>query len=213
MLARVESRYGRRITLGALFRAPSVRGLARLLRSEPRDFDFRQMVRLQADGTRPPLIAINNTGVYYMLAKHLGPDQPVTTLQVFDPSVRRASLHATLGEIAAEYVQLIRRVHPHGPYVLAGWCVAGALAFEIAGSWSSPPAGEAAVPHRFVAAALFRAAARWRRLMGYHRCAGRCRATNGANTGGKQSLVDFFNRLMTVRRVRGSSRGSGQDDG
>src|SRR5581483_7775860 len=132
MLARVEARFGRRVTLASLFRAPTIRGLAKLLRSDARDFDFRQMVKLQADGSNIPLIAINNTGVYYLLAKRLGPNQPVTSLQVFDPAAKHANLPQTLEEIATEYVNLIRRVHPTGPYVLAGWCVAGALAFEIA---------------------------------------------------------------------------------
>ncbi|MBV8805619.1 MAG: AMP-binding protein, partial [Sinobacteraceae bacterium] len=132
MLARVEAQFGKRVTLASLFRAPSVRGLARLLHSEHREFDFRQMVKLQADGAQLPLIAINNTGVYYLLAKRLGPQQPVTSLQVFDPSAKHETLPRTLEEIAAEYVKLIRRVHPTGPYLLAGWCVAGALAFEIA---------------------------------------------------------------------------------
>jgi thioesterase domain-containing protein len=132
MLARVETRFGRRITLGSLFRAPTLRGLARLLHSNARDFDFRQMVKLQSDGANLPLIAINNTGVYYLLAKRLGPQQPVTSLQLFDPAAKHEALPDTLEKIAAEYVKLIRRVHPQGPYLLAGWCVAGALAFEIA---------------------------------------------------------------------------------
>jgi non-ribosomal peptide synthetase component F/thioesterase domain-containing protein/acyl carrier protein len=132
MLARVEAEYGRRVTLASLFRAPSVRGLARLLHSDAREFDFRQMVKLQADGANVPLIAINNTGVYYLVAKRLGRQQPVTSLQVFDPAAKHETLPRTLEEIAAEYVKLIRRVHPTGPYLLAGWCVAGALAFEIA---------------------------------------------------------------------------------
>ena len=63
----------------------------------------------------------------------LGRQQPVTSLQVFDPAAKHETLPQTLEQIAAaEYVKLIRRVHPTGPYVLAGWCVAGALAFEIA---------------------------------------------------------------------------------
>jgi non-ribosomal peptide synthetase component F/thioesterase domain-containing protein/acyl carrier protein len=132
MLARVEAQFGRRVTLGSLFRAPSVRGLARLLHSDAREFDFRQMVKLQADGANVPLIAINNTGVFYLLAKRLGRQQPVTSLQVFDPAAKHETLPQTLEQIAAEYVKLIRRVHPTGPYILAGWCVAGALAFEIA---------------------------------------------------------------------------------
>ncbi len=203
MLARVEKQYGRRITLAALFRAPSVRGLARLLRSTPRDFDFRQMVRLQADGTNPPLIAINNTGVYYLLAKRLGAQQPVTSLQVFDPSVRRATLPGTLEEIAAEYVQLIRRVHPRGPYVLAGWCVAGALAFEIARQLvdSGQPVAQLFLIDTWLPRYFARLPV-WRRVIGSQSMRWQMTRLEWAKfTSGQQTLRDFFNRLITVRRA------------
>jgi thioesterase domain-containing protein len=79
------------------------------------------------------LIAIHNTGVYYYnLSRRLGPDQPLTALQLFDPSITRQSLPRTLEDIAAEYVQLIRRFQATGPYKLIGWCVGGVLAFEVA---------------------------------------------------------------------------------
>jgi non-ribosomal peptide synthetase component F/thioesterase domain-containing protein len=203
MLARVEKQYGRRITLAALFRAPSVRGLARLLRSAPRDFDFRQMVRLQADGTNPPIIAINNTGVYYLLARRLGAQQPVTSLQVFDPSVRRATLPGTLEEIAAEYVQLIRRVHPRGPYVLAGWCVAGALAFEIARQLvdSGQPVAQLFLIDTWLPRYFARLPV-WRRVVGSQSMRWQMTRVEWRKfTAGQQTLRDFFNRLITVRRA------------
>ena len=219
MLARVEAQYGRRVTLASLFRAPSVRGLARLLRSEPREFDFRQMVRLQADGTKPPLIAINNTGAYYMLAKRLGPDQPLTSLQVFDPSARRAALPGTLEEIAAEYVQLIRRVHPHGPYLLAGWCVAGALAFEIARQLVE--SGQQVSRLFLIDSWLpryFARLPRWHRVLGYQSMRWQMTRHEWRKfMSGQQTLGGFFNRLMTVRRIRafisrlsGASTGNGE---
>jgi thioesterase domain-containing protein len=90
------------------------------------------MVKIQPSGSKPPLIGINNTGIYYGLAKCLGEDQPVISLQLFDPSVRTATVPDTLEQIAAGYVELIGRVQPQGPYGLMGWCAAGALAFEIA---------------------------------------------------------------------------------
>src|SRR5580704_2605003 len=204
MLARVEKQYGRRITLAALFRAPSVRGLARLLRSAPRDFDFRQMVRVQADGANPPIIAINNTGVYYLLAKRLGAQQPVTSLQVFDPSVRRATLPGTLEEIAAEYVKLIRRVHPKGPYVLAGWCVAGALAFEIARQLVS--ANELVgnvflidswVPRYFARQSLLR------RLVGGYSLRWQLARTDWRRyRSGQQTFAAFANQRPSLRKLR-----------
>ncbi len=211
MLARVEAKFGRRVTLGSLFRAPSIRGLARLLHSDARDFDFRQMVKLQADGANLPLIAINNTGVYYLLAKRMGPQQPVTSLQVFDPSAKHDALPGTLEEIAAEYVKLIRRVHPNGPYVLAGWCVAGALAFEIArqltaqsqevrslfliDSWVPRYFGRQPWLRRWVGHYSLRcqlALADWRRY-----------------TSGQQTFADFMSQRVLVQKIRALGAGKG----
>jgi non-ribosomal peptide synthetase component F/thioesterase domain-containing protein/acyl carrier protein len=133
MLTRVEREFGRRIKLATLFLAPTLQEFAKALaQGDLREFDFRQVVKIQPHGSRRPLIVVNNTGIYYGLAKGLGSEQPVYSLQLFDPSVRDATLPATLPEIAAGYVSLIRRVQPQGPYDLMGWCVAGALAFEIA---------------------------------------------------------------------------------
>jgi thioesterase domain-containing protein len=133
MLARLHAEFDRQVTLATLFRAPTIRGLAKALQQkDTRDFDFRQVVRLQPNGSRPALIAINNTGTFYPVARHLGPDQPFISLQLFDPSTKSDALPDTLEEVAAQYVQLIGRVQPRGPYSLIGWCAAGALAFEIA---------------------------------------------------------------------------------
>jgi thioesterase domain-containing protein len=62
----------------------------------------------------------------------LGEDQPVISLQLFDPSVKTDEMPATVEEVAKGYVELIQRVQPKGPYALMGWCAAGALSFEIA---------------------------------------------------------------------------------
>ena len=133
LLVRIEAEFGRRFSLATLFQAPSLAEQAGLLENrDARDYDFRQVVRLQAGGSKQPLIAINNTGIYYTLSKRLGPDQPFTTLQLFDPLLPAESLPSSFEEIAAGYVQLIRRVQAQGPYALLGWCVAGSLAFEIA---------------------------------------------------------------------------------
>jgi non-ribosomal peptide synthetase component F/thioesterase domain-containing protein len=133
MLAQVEREFGRRIKLATLFLAPTLHDFAKVLaQTDLREFDFRQVVKIQPHGSKRPLIVVNNTGIYYGLAKNLGPEQPVYSLQLFDPSVRDSALPNSLEEMASGYVGLIRRVQPQGPYDLMGWCVAGALAFEIA---------------------------------------------------------------------------------
>ncbi|SHG98739.1 amino acid adenylation domain-containing protein [Hydrocarboniphaga daqingensis] len=133
LIARIEAEFGRRLSLTAVFQHPTIAAQLLLLgEQDPRAYDFRQVLKLQANGSRAPLIAINNTGIYYALSKHLGRDQPFISLQLFDPTLPAASLPQSLEEIASGYVQLIGRVQSEGPYALLGWCVAGTLAFEIA---------------------------------------------------------------------------------
>jgi len=132
LLVRIESEFGVRLTLPTLFKAPTIAAQAQLLQQwNGRLYEFQQIVQLHAGGSRLPLIAIHNTGVYcYQLGQLLGSDQPLTALQVFDPS--RTDLPHSLEDIASEYAQLIRKFQPQGPYQLIGWCVGGVLAFETA---------------------------------------------------------------------------------
>ncbi|MHB8474422.1 MAG: non-ribosomal peptide synthetase [Gammaproteobacteria bacterium] len=134
LLTRIDAEFGQRLSLQNLFIAPSIAEQARLLmHGDQREYDFRQTVRLQPNGSKPPLIAIHNTGVYYYhLSRRLGPDQPLTTLQLFDPAIALQSLPLTLEDIATEYVRLIHKFQADGPYKLIGWCVGGVLAFEVA---------------------------------------------------------------------------------
>lgn len=134
LIIAIEAEFGKRLSLAALFQAPTIRLQAKLLeKNDVREYDFRQVVRLQPNGTKTPLIAIHNTGVYYYhLSKRLNADQPLIALQLFDPSIPRRKFPETLEEIAAEYVQLIHQFQPSGPYALLGWCVGGILAFEVA---------------------------------------------------------------------------------
>lgn len=134
LLAGIEAEFGYRLSRLSLFEARSVQAQAKMLAGNaPRQYDFRQVVRLRPTGSRPPLIAVHNTGVYYYhLAGRLDADQPLTALQLFDPSLEHQKLPQTLEDIAAEYVRLIHRYQPATSYRLIGWCIGGVLAFEVA---------------------------------------------------------------------------------
>ncbi|MEA2754487.1 MAG: hypothetical protein QOJ54_776, partial [Aliidongia sp.] len=133
LLMRVEEEFGRKISLANLFKAPTLEAMARLLKqTDLRQHDFRQVVRLQTTGRKLPIIGINNTGLYFTLSKHLGANQPFTALQLFDPSFSRDRMPDNFETVAEQYLALIREVQPVGPYALLGWCVGGALAYEVA---------------------------------------------------------------------------------
>ena len=208
MLARIEQQFGQRLTLSVLFQEPTVRGLTRMLTQEDaREYNFRQVIKLQSNGTRAPLIAINNTGIYGVLAKKFGSERPFVSLQLFDPAQKGQAMPGSLEEIAQGYVELIRRVQPEGPYALVGWCVAGTLAFEVARQLD---AGGAAVDQLFMidteVPRYFERMGPLRRMLGRHshrlqliaRDWRRMRRNAGSLSG---AIGNFLGRRQKVRQL------------
>jgi amino acid adenylation domain-containing protein len=132
MLARLESAFGFRIGIAALFRAPTIRELAALVRAPTPGAADYQIVQVQPAGTRTPLIAINNTGLFAPLTRRLGTDQPFFAVQLFDPGAPQDLPPRRFDDLALEQLRIIQQFRPHGPYVLIGLCVAGCLAYEVA---------------------------------------------------------------------------------
>ncbi len=66
---------------------------------------------------------------YRELAEHLDGGRPVYGLRAVD---LMAGIVPPVEQIAARYIEAIRQVQPHGPYLLAGNCFGGTIAFEIA---------------------------------------------------------------------------------
>ena len=93
------------------------------------------LVRLAAGGPEPPLFLVHPVGgsalCYSRLAALVGGDRPVYGLQAQglrpgeDP-------HETIEEMAAFYVEQVRRVAPERPYHLGGWSLGGVVAYEMA---------------------------------------------------------------------------------
>jgi oxalate---CoA ligase len=93
------------------------------------------LVPLQASGSRTPLfLAHPGDGellAFAVLARRLGPDQPSYGLRARGID-DEASMQSSLVEMATDYVADVRRVQPHGPYVLGGFCLGGPIALEMA---------------------------------------------------------------------------------
>jgi thioesterase domain-containing protein len=68
---------------------------------------------------------------YLDLARHLGADQPFFALQAPGMEAGQEPL-ASMEEIAALFAHDLAAVQPQGPYLLAGYCLGGTIAFELA---------------------------------------------------------------------------------
>jgi amino acid adenylation domain-containing protein len=135
MFARLEKKLGATLPLATLFEAPTIEGLAALIRKSTRPVSERSMVAIQPAGSRPPVFGMPGVGGtvlnYHALARLLGPDQPFYGLQsrgldgLEEPLTR-------IEDITAEFLREIREVQPDGPYYLVGMCMGGVVAYEMA---------------------------------------------------------------------------------
>ncbi|CAG4882927.1 Thioesterase [Georgfuchsia toluolica] len=93
------------------------------------------IVPLQPHGARPAVFAApgHNGDVfcYRALVQHLGDDQPFFGLQPPGLDGQSEPL-ASVEDLAAYFAAQIRAFCPEGPYVIAGYCAGGTIAFELA---------------------------------------------------------------------------------
>ena len=92
---------------------------------------------LRREGSKRPLFlarpATRSGGAlsYAALARHIDADRPVYVFQN-RPLLDAAEPYESIEQMATEYLAALREVQPRGPYLLAGWCLGGKTAFEIA---------------------------------------------------------------------------------
>jgi thioesterase domain-containing protein len=132
LMARIGTVFGLQPGVATLFAAPTLRQFARRLSGSPPTLEPWKLIQLQPLGDKTPIIAINNSMLYYKLSQKIGSDRRFLALQLFDSLDPTPLPRRSFEQIAAEYVQLIRAAQPHGPYILMGLCVAGLIAYEAA---------------------------------------------------------------------------------
>jgi acyl-CoA synthetase (AMP-forming)/AMP-acid ligase II/acyl carrier protein len=133
LLAELERLTGRKIPGSVLFEASTVRQLTRKL-SEKDSLPSGPVSEIASRGSNPPLIYFHGdpSGGSYVrkLTALLGSNQPLLVVgpHGFDNQPVPPSLEA----MAADRLPSIIEAQPDGPYRLAGYCIGGLVAFEVA---------------------------------------------------------------------------------
>ena len=135
LIAKINKKYALKLGLATLFNCPTISELATLIRGRLTPQIPSSIVAVQPEGTSVPLFVVHGVGGnvlnFYDLAKSLGPKYRIygVEAQALQPT---ADPLTTLEDLAAYYVQEVRKVQPTGPYNFLGYSYGGFVAFEMA---------------------------------------------------------------------------------
>ncbi|MEQ7005672.1 amino acid adenylation domain-containing protein [Actinopolymorpha sp. B17G11] len=143
LIHRVRKAIGRKVSVAELFAHSTVAQLAEYLDQAGRaEATGRSALRTllplreSASPTVPPLFCVHALfGLAWPFAgllRHLDDERPVFGLQARGLADPGTVMPATIDEMAADYVGLIRTVQPEGPYHLLGWSFGGLVAHTMA---------------------------------------------------------------------------------
>jgi thioesterase domain-containing protein/acyl carrier protein len=135
LITRIRATLGVDISIRTLFEAPTVAGLTERISGAANADPLEVMLPLRPYGNRPSLFCMHPLGglswCYAGLLQHIPPEYPIYGLQARGMS-GPAELPGDLHEMAAQYVEHIRRIQPSGPYYLLGWSLGGLIAHAVA---------------------------------------------------------------------------------
>ncbi|MCY8511447.1 amino acid adenylation domain-containing protein [Bacillus mojavensis] len=128
LMSRIREALGVELSIGNLFEAPTVAGLAERLEMGSSQSALDVLLPLRTNGDRLPLFCVHPAGglswCYAGLMTSLGTDYPIYGLQARGIGQQEA-LPKTLDDMAADYIEQIRTIQPKGPYHLLGWSLGG----------------------------------------------------------------------------------------
>jgi amino acid adenylation domain-containing protein len=133
-LSGVRAALGADVPLAAFFQGPTLRQLARAVTygTRPRP---TPLLLLRSGESGPPLFCVHPLGgtvlCYFDLARRLGPGRPVFGVRAPELDADR-DVPERIEDMAAGYITAVREIQPDGPYLLAGWSMGAAVAFEMA---------------------------------------------------------------------------------
>ncbi|HKT52225.1 MAG TPA: alpha/beta fold hydrolase, partial [Candidatus Angelobacter sp.] len=135
LVSQIRKAFGVEVRIRVLFEAPTVAELAVRLKVQTAPEDaFQELLPLRSKGELLPLFCAHPAGGlswgYAGLMRELDIQRPIYGLQA--PGVGHDVPYAnSIEEMAADYVNAMRSVQPHGPYHILGWSFGGIVAYAM----------------------------------------------------------------------------------
>jgi thioesterase domain-containing protein len=134
-MAEIQNTFGVTFPVASLFRAGTIADLAGEMMGQVRAINYSGLVPIHTQGRSPNIFFVHDISgqilSYYPLAKRLKDHHPVYAISSW-PVDSEKDLIFTVSSMAASYVQEMRTVQPHGPYILIGHSAGATIALEMA---------------------------------------------------------------------------------
>lgn len=133
IFAEIIQEFGRELPSATIRYAPTITALAQLL-EQPALPRFSPLVPLRPGDEHPPIVITPGVGgraSFLKLAKHVHTGHPIYGIQAKGVDGLEKPLER-IEEMAALYLDELKRRQPLGPYVLIGYSFGGLLALEMA---------------------------------------------------------------------------------
>jgi|SRR5579863_8984918 len=125
---------GRELPPVTIYCAPTITALSAVL-EEPADLRFPPLVLLKDGSAKPPLFITHGLGGsvidFFQVVKHIRTEHPIQGMQAKGIDGTEEPFDR-IEDMAAFYLEAMRQVQPHGPYLLAGYSLGGLVILEMA---------------------------------------------------------------------------------
>jgi pyochelin synthetase len=133
IFALIKEEFGKGHTLSDMWRARTIRGLAKGIAGGEESGGGGSVVPIDLRGRGEALFLVHPAGGSVMTYSRLGRliDRPLYGIQA-STSVKDVSHRRDIIELAGRYVADVREIQMNGPYSLGGWSSGAMIAFEMA---------------------------------------------------------------------------------
>ena len=123
------------LTPNQIFDNQTIADLAEYIQDkESREEEWGYLVALRKTGSENPLFCIHAGGghvfFYNVLTKYIGAHRPIYALQA-SGVYAGMDVHHSIEDMAADYIEAIRKVQPTGPYNIMAYCFSAAVGHEM----------------------------------------------------------------------------------
>lgn len=133
LFAEIAQECGRELPSATIYHTPTIAALARLL-EQPTLPRFSPFVQMKAGHEKPPILiahGLEGSAQFFKLAKHIRTGHAIYGIQAMGLDGMEEPFDR-IEDMATYYLDSIKELQPHGPYILIGYSFGGLVALEMA---------------------------------------------------------------------------------